>query len=146
MEALKWLLSHFLNLASGLIIAAAGYFSPIKGVIHVMIAAIIIDLIVGIIVANKMGIGIKSKKLWKTIYKLLLAVVVVSLAFCLDKEMGIIEISSFIAWLITGFEIWSILESAAKISDHKIFKLLQVFMKDKIEKVTGIDIEKDEKI
>lgn len=146
MEVLKWLLAHIYNLISSLVIAAAGYFSPIKGVIHVMVAAIIIDLIVGIFVAKKRGIGIKSGKLWRTVYKLLFAVVVVSLAFCLDKEMGIIEIAPFIAWLITGFEIWSILESASKISDHKIFRLLKTFMKDKIKDVTGVDIKEDEKV
>jgi phage-related holin len=138
---MKWVLAHIYNFISSLFIAILGYFAPIKGVFHLMVIAIIIDLITGVIASRKAGHGIKSLKLWRTIYKLVFAVVVVSLAFALDKELGIVKIHRFIAWLIIGFEIWSILENAGKITNHKIFRVLQHFMEDKVKDVTGVDLE-----
>lgn len=141
MEDLNWFFNHICNFALGAFFAALGYFAPIKGVVNVMIMAILIDLVLGIIAARRAGEGIKSHKLWRTVYKLLFAVVLVALLYAIDKEMGMIQLHKIIAWLITGFEIWSILESAGKITEHKIFKLVKKLMEDKIKDATGIEIK-----
>lgn len=140
---MRWILSHIYNLISGVFLASIGYFLPVRNMIHVVIIAITIDLIFGIVAARKRGEGIKSRKLWRTMYKMIIAIIVIALAYAMDVEMGLVQIHKFIAWMITGFEIWSILESAGEITDHKLFRILQHFMEDKVKDVTGIDI-KDE--
>lgn len=145
MNAFKWALAHSYNFACGLYVACIGYFSPVKGVILVMVAAIIIDLIVGILAALKNGEGIKSHKLWRTIYKMLLALITVMLLYAVDKEMQMLSMHKFVAWLITGFEVWSMLENAGKLTNHKLFCILRNVMNDKIKQVTNIDLENETK-
>jgi len=144
MNEMKWILSHIYNFLSGIFVASIGYFLPVLGMIHLVIIAITIDLIFGIVAARKRREGIKSKKLWRTMYKMIISVIIISLAYSMDKEIGMqLQIHRFIAWMITGFEIWSILESAGEITNHKLFRLLQHFMEDKVKNVTGIDIKND---
>ena len=133
----KWLIAHNYNFCSGLLMAALGYFAPIKGIITVMVAAIIIDLVTGVWAALVQKKGIKSQKLWRTGYKLGFAIIIVSLFYAMDKEIGYIDMHRIIAWIITGFEMWSILENAAKISDHKIFRILKTYMEGKLKDTTG---------
>lgn len=141
MEQTKWALAHVYNLSCGFLAAFIGYFVPVVHIVTVMVIAIVIDLVIGVIAALKNGIGICSRKLWRTVYKLLFAIIVVTLMYAIDKEMGVIELHKFIAWLITGFEVWSILENAAKICNHPIFRILQKFMNGKVKAVTGIDLK-----
>jgi len=142
---MKWLLQHLYNFLSGIIVAFLGYFAPIKGVIHVMVIAIILDLIFGIIAARRRKEGIKSAKLWRTAYKLFIAVIIVALLYAMDIEIGveIIKLHRIVAWLITGFEIWSILESGGQITNHKLFRILKKYMEDKVESVTGVELKTD---
>lgn len=140
-----WLGSHVCNFFFGLLTAFVGYFTEIKEVIHVMLIVIFVDLVIGLIAARCQGEGIKSYKLWRTVYKTLFAVIVVSLLYSIDKTMGIVNTHVFAAWVITGFEMWSILESMGKITNHKLFRLLKVLMEDKIKDTTGVDITKDYK-
>lgn len=142
---MNWFFSHLMNILFGMLIAVLGYFTPVKDIVHVMCAAIFIDFATGLWASRTKGNGITSFKMWRTIYKLFLSTLIVMLLFSMDKEMGVmhIEMHRLVAWLITGFEIWSILENAAVISDHRIFKLLKKYMHDKIEKQTGIDINEN---
>lgn len=139
----KWLLEHSLNLISGLVLAILGYFSEIKGVINVMVIAIVLDLFLGIWAARIRGEGIQSKKLWRTAYKLLISVAVVMLLFAADIELEIVEMHKAVALLIIGFEVWSMLESAGEITDHRLFRILKKFMVDKVQKTTGVNIEEE---
>lgn len=139
---LFWIIQHFWNFVTGAIVAFLGYFSPISSIEHVIIVAIIIDLLTGLWASRIKGIGWQSLKGWRTIYKMFFAIVIVMLAYAMDKEIGsdMFQIHRVIAFIITGFELWSILENAAKISNHKIFVILKTFMEDKIKKETGINI------
>ena len=140
---MKWLFQHLFNLFSGFILAILGYFYPIKGIINVMVIAILADLIFGIIAARSRKEGIKSAKLWRTAYKLFIAIIIVALLYAMDQEIGteIIQLHRIVAWLITGFEVWSILESSGQITNHKLFRILKKYMEDKVESVTGVDIK-----
>lgn len=144
MDQIKWLLSHTYNILCGLCAAFLGYFAPVNRVILVTIAAITLDLVIGVLAARYRGDGIKSKKLWRTIYKGVLSIAIIQLLYAIDKEMGMLELHKFAAWLIAGFEVWSILETASKTLDSKLFRILQNLMEDKVKKTTGIDIKKDE--
>ncbi|MFV0377760.1 MAG: phage holin family protein [Mangrovibacterium sp.] len=140
---MKWFLQHILNLLSGLLMAIVGYFAEIKGVVNVMVVAIVLDLILGIWAARVRGEGIQSKKLWRTAYKMLISLAVVMLLYAADHEIGLIELHKAAALLIIGFEIWSMLESAGQITDHKIFRILKRFMEDRVEKSTGVNINEE---
>jgi phage-related holin len=129
-----------------ILVAITGYFSPVKNVIHVMCAVIIFDLIFGLWAAKVQGKGWCEIKMWRTIHKLLIAIVLILLLYAIDKEIGstFIKLHLVIAWLISGFEIWSILKSASKISGLRIFQVLGEFMEDKINSQTGVNIKDDE--
>ena len=140
----EWLYAHSNNFISGAILSIFSYFSPVKGILIVAFAAILLDLITGIIAARIRGEGIKSKKLYKTGIKIGCVSAIILMTFAIDEEIPLIELHKIVAWLIVGFELWSILENMAQITDHPVFKFLQRFMKDKIEKASEIGLEKEE--
>ncbi|MDD4781836.1 MAG: phage holin family protein, partial [Tissierellia bacterium] len=107
------------------------------------VGAVLLDFATGIISALVQKKGIKSSKLWKTLFKLFFVTLFIMLLYSMDTEFHIIELHRIVAWLIVGFEAWSILENMAKITDHKIFRILKEFMEDKIEKQTGVKIGDD---
>lgn len=119
------------------------YFAPCKGVIYVAVGAVLLDFVTGIISSLVQKKGIKSSKLWKTLFKLFFVALFIMLLYSMDTEFHIIELHRIVAWMIVGFEAWSILENMAKITDHKIFRILKKFMEDKIEKQTGVKIGDD---
>ena len=138
-----WLSAHENNFMAGIIMATFGYFAECKGIFVVMFAAIIVDLITGVWAARVEGKGIKSKRLWRTISKMVLSFMVVALLFALDKEIDFIQLHKVVAWIVIGFEVWSILENSVKITDHKVFRILKRFMEDKF-KEQNIDLNEKE--
>ena len=140
--------AHTGNIVTGFFAAVAGYFSPTKGMAIVMLAAIVIDLVSGVWAALVRREGIQSKKLWRTAYKILFAFVILNLMHSIDKEMGFSGISTaqIIALFITGFEVWSIFENAAVITDHPMFRALQKYMSKEVKDKTGIDLNEKKDI
>jgi len=121
-------------------------FDKISGTINIMVIAILLDLILGLMCAMYLGEAIQSKKLWRTVYKLFIAIGLIMLLYAVQTEIGVIDgADRGMALLIIGFEIWSILESAGKITDHRLFRILQRYMVDRVKETTGIDISKDKK-
>jgi len=139
----NWAIEHSNHFISGAIMSVTAYFAPCQGVIYVAIGAVLLDFVTGIIASLVEKKGIKSSKLWKTLFKLFFVVFFIMLLYSIDKEFDIIELHRVIAWLIVGFEVWSILENMARITDHRIFRLLKKFMEDKIEQQTGVKIGDD---
>jgi phage-related holin len=133
------------NIATGFAATVAGYFAPVKGMSIVMLSAIVIDLVSGVWAAIVKHQPIQSKKLWRTAYKILFAFIIVNLMHSIDQEMGIsgITIARIVALFITGFEVWSIIENAAVITDHPIFKALQKYMRTEVKEKTGIDMNEN---
>lgn len=121
------------------------YLTPINGIIGIMVLIIIVDMIFGCIASFKKGDGIKSRKLWRTAYKIFYAVLIVSLLYALDKEMGQIPLHKTVAWLISGFEVWSILENLSNMTKLKVFSILKHFMEDKVKNTTGVDLVEESK-
>lgn len=136
----NWLAEHSHNLFSGAIMSVTAYFAPCEGVIYVAVGAVLLDFTTGIIASLVEKKGIKSSKLWKTLFKLFFVTMFIMLLYSMDREFQIIELHRVVAWLIVGFEAWSILENMARITDHRIFRILKKYMEDKIEKQTGINI------
>ncbi len=129
---------------SGLLFAIAGCFVGVKIAIALVFVFIVADLMSGIWVAVKLREPVLSKKLWETIPKLFWSIMVVLLTFLLDKYLlpGRLDLHNGAALLICGFEFWSILENAGKITNHPVFRVLRKYMSVKIQKETGIDVDK----
>lgn len=144
MHEYRYFLDHLGNTTSALFFACLAYFAPISGVIHVMVGTIILDQIFGLAAARKRGEAIKSSKLWRTGEKLFYSVVIVASLFAIDQEMNVVESHRFVAFLVAGWEMWSILESAAFLTNHPMFRMIQKFMIQKTEEATGIDISERE--
>lgn len=144
-RTINYILMHGPNIFLGFVTAVAGYFAPIRGTVLVVLAAIIVDLGFGIWAARVKGEGIQSKKLWRTGYKILITFTLINLMHSIDKELGIpgITTSKVVALFVTGFEIWSILESAAVITDHPAFRYIKRYMETKVKDQTGVDLKQD---
>ena len=130
-----------LNFFAGVFAALAGFFDPISGVLSLMIIVILCDLVLGVWASRRRGDAISSRKLWRTGYKLGLSLLIVTLTFWIDKELQIIELHKLLAWLIVGFELVSMLESACTISEHKIFRIARKLITDKVKETTKINID-----
>lgn len=139
----KWINAHVYNTICGICAMVIGYLAPIQGIIQIMVLTILLDMIFGCVASFRRGEGIKSRKLWRTTYKIFYAILLVSLMFSIDKEMEQIQLHKTIAWIITGFEFWSILENITSITNLKVFHLLEHFMVDKVKDKTGVDISED---
>lgn len=139
----NFLIIHPWHILSGIIATAAVYFEPIRGMAIVTFVAIIVDLGFGIWAAREKREPIESKKLWRTGYKIVIVFVIINLMHSIDTEMGIpgISTSQIVALFITGWEVWSILESAAKITDHPVFRMLSKYMQTEVKEKTGVDFE-----
>ena len=144
-KVFNWLFGHTPNFVSGAFIAASTYFAPIKGIVTITMLTITIDLILGVWAARVKGLGIKSEKLWRTVYKMLIAFTIMHLLYSIDVEYGVEVVHSYrVAGLfIIGFEIWSVLENAAVITDHKMFRILKRYMENKVKDATGVNLTED---
>ena len=139
-----WLVGHSNHFIAGLLISLLGYLAPVQDVVLVMALVVFFDMVTGIWASFKEGRGIKSRRLTKTGVKIFLYAMIVYLLFCVDKEMGMFELHKAVAWLIVGFELWSILENAARITDHRIFRILRRYMEDRVKETTGMDLNEKE--
>lgn len=143
-----WLVAHTTNLKFGFMGFAAsafasicGYFAPLGEIFIVLFACIIADLITGIWASRTKGQGIKSKRLKKTAVKIGLYFGIVMLIYSIDHAFNIVNLANPTAWLIVGFEAYSVLENVVVITDHPVFRAIKKFMRDKIKDNTGVDVD-----
>lgn len=141
-----WVVAHAENFYFAFVMPIIGYFAPIKNILILALAIIAVDFITGILAARKRGEGIESKKLYKSFYKLCCVYILLMLIYAIDTEIPVISIHKIAAWIIIGFELWSILENMAQLTDHPLFSFLKRFMKGKIENVSGLKISDDESL
>ena len=135
----------FLSFLTSAFASVCGYFAPLGEILIVLFACIMADLVTGIWAARVKGLGIKSKRLKKTAVKIGLYFGVIMLIYSIDHAFNILNLSSYTAWLIVGFEAYSVLENTMVITDNPVFRVLRKFMNDKIKDTTGVDIEKEQK-
>jgi phage-related holin len=141
----NFLIIHPRNILSGFIATSAAYFAPIRGMAIVTFVAIIIDLGFGLWAAREKKEPIESRKLWRTGYKIAIVFIIINLMHSIDTEMGIpgISTSQIVALFITGWEVWSILESAAIITDHPVFRALSKYMRTEVKEKTNVDFAEE---
>jgi phage-related holin len=106
------------------------FLTPIKELILAIGVLLVIDFILGIVVAKRKGIAIQSKEAKRTIIKMLLYQLTVLTAFILDKyfipgniivrvaamAIGLVEGKSIFEhiYTLTGLDVWTLLKEKIK--------------------------------
>ncbi len=126
-----------------------GYFSPMKSVVHMVLVFFLVDVIYGWLAAKKLrGESFKPAIVWKkTMPRVLLSLVLLILAYIIDKEtkQALINTTSVLGWGISALLFLSIAKNGYIVTKWKSIPILEKWVEDKIEKETGIKI-KDEDI
>lgn len=104
-------------------LAGAAYFAPVGDIFIVMILFVASDLVAGILVSRKQGIPCTSKRLRKTIAKLLCYMATVILLYLAEKTFSLewMATHKFIGGFICMVELISILENLTIITEKRVF-------------------------
>ena len=141
----NWSVAHYWNLVSGFFFAFLAYFGELKGTFHVMFAAFLFDLALGIWASKKIR---KEKfsmdKFFTALFRMGIAGLVVLIFFAADKEMGqeMVSTSNIISYLVTGFLMYSAAKNGYELTGGKLFLKLMQAINKKVEDNTGISIDK----
>lgn len=141
---LYWSIDHYWNFVTGIFLAFLAYFADIKGAFHVMFAAFLIDLILGIWASRKARKEkFNMKKFWIAWERMLISYAIIMLLFAMDKEMkqDTVSLANIASWIISGFLAYSAAENGFEITGGKIFIIIKSFLKKKVEDNTGVDLD-----
>ena len=130
-----------------LIASIMSFFEPIGVLLLWLFIFVMCDMITGMIASSCEGKIITSRKWVKTIGKLFMYSMTISLLHGIDVDMLIIPVglAKICSTLICGIELYSILENCYRITGNRVFKILTQFTLKKIEKETGVNLEQKEK-
>lgn len=131
---------------SGAAAALSALFAPIAPLVACTMLFIGIDFLSGVAAdrtaARSVGKAwrFESRKAWRTVVKLALALTAICMAWLLDCcVLGFLQLN--LARLFTGFtcgvELWSFLENAAQLSDAPLFRWLRRYVGRRIRKEAG---------
>ena len=112
-----------LSCPAGWLFAILGHFNPLRNVFLLLLLIVTADFITGLRASKKRGIPCSSRRLRKSISKMLCYFGVVYLLFEFHNILKIEWIASynFVAGFIYLVELISILENMAVITENKIF-------------------------
>lgn len=124
-----------------------GFFLPLPLLVFWMFMFVIVDMISGMLAAKHRGEILSSKKMKKTLSKLICYMTVILLARGINVHvLPMVEL--YACYITTGIicfvEMFSILENLYCITGNQVFRLLTQWSKKKMKETTGISIE-DEK-
>ena len=140
---MNWLYDHFYNTLCAVFFAVIGYFAQIQGAVHVMWAALAIDLASGILAALiKRKEKFQMAKVFTAIGRAIGATILVALLYAMDREMKQTFAASYniAAWLISGFYAWSASENMDELFGGRIFRILKCFISRLVEESSGINL------
>ena len=123
------------------------YFTPISGMVHVMLIFLVIDTISGIWASLKSGEKLESGKLRRTVYKFLWYTIAVMASRMMEKtfHMSWSNLAGIIAGFICFVELKSIFENITKITNEPIFmRILNIFRKKSTETISDIMDDEDD--
>ena len=124
-----------------------GFFSVGNFFIYLFLF-IAVDFITGVIASKKRAKESKQKfvfsseKCYDTIYKLFFCCLTIFLTWLLDEKMipdVDLNLEAYVCAFFCGVEFWSFLENASEISNHKIFRLVRKYTKEKIKEAIHDD-------
>ena len=143
---INWSFDYYWNIVSGLFFAFFAYFGELKGAFHVMFAAFILDLFLGITVSKaKRKERFSMRKLFIAFERMLIAYALVMLLFAMDREMHqeTVNMADTAAWLISGFLAYGAADNGFKLTGGILFLNVKKFIRKKFQDNTGIDIEEN---
>ena len=117
------------------------YFTPIAGMVHVMLIFLLLDTISGIWASLKSGEKLESNKLRRSVYKFLWYTIAVMASWMMEKtfKMSWSNLAGIIAGFICFVELKSIFENITKITNEPVFmRILNIFRKKSTETITDI--------
>lgn len=123
------------------------FFLPLYVLLFWMFTFVIIDMISGMLAARQRGETLCSKKMKRTISKIMWYSSVIILVHGLDTGvLPFIDLyaSQIVTGIICGVELFSNLENLYSSTGNKVFYLLTQWTNKKIHETTGVKIE-DEK-
>ena len=123
------------------------YFTPVSGMIHVMLFFLIVDTVAGIWASLKEGNKLESRKLRRTVMKFLWYTVSVMMAWMAERtfQMGWTKLATFTAGFICFVELKSIFENVTRITDEPVFRrILQLLKKKSTETLDEITDDQDD--
>lgn len=119
----------------------AGFIAPLPLLVFWMFMFVIIDMFTGMLAARRRGETLSSKKMKRTISKLICYMTVVLLARGINVHvLPFIELKA--CYIVTGIicfvEMFSVLENMYNITENQVFRLLTQWSKNKMKETTGI--------
>ena len=148
LEMEEFLYNLYCKITDGLgalIVAFAGYFSPLSHVAHLVLIFFAVDVLYGWLADKKLNKApFKPSIVWqKTMPRVLLSITLLILSFIIDKETGQTWIDTYrvIGWAICGLLFMSILKNGYIVTNWGAIKSIDKWAKKKIKDETGIDIK-----
>lgn len=119
-----------------------GWLAPVNSLILITLSFILIDFITGIMASYKRAKRLKHhwvldpEKMWNTVWKLIFCIIGIIMFWVMDQYVLTflnLNLHNIFAGFILGIELYSFLKHAAEISNHKIFRWIGNYMKNKID-------------
>jgi len=112
--------------AAGWAAALLAYITPLKGVFYLMVILLITDFITGVAASAKQHIPRSSKRLRRSVSKMLCYFGIIYLFWEFETQLGIEWVATykFVAGFIFLIEVISVLENMFVITEHSVFTKL----------------------
>lgn len=130
------------------VVGMLGFFTDIKTAIVGLLILIAIDTITGFFAAKpEERNAVKLRKVVKKIISYLTAIIVMhvieKLILPSYGEQFHLEMARLVSTVISGIEVYSILENLYRLTGLRVFKILTQFTTKKIKEVTDTDISEE---
>lgn len=127
------------------LVAFVMFFLPVVWTIIGVVALISLDFITAIIASKKNNIAITSNKASKSIYKLLVYVILICTCLIADRLTELNLFVNFCTYFLVLIEVYSIGENFNKIVGVSFVKYLKGFIESKVKGINTNDLVEDVK-
>lgn len=126
------------------------FFAPIQSLIILVFVFVGIDFITGVWASRKRAVRngrkwvFSSERMRNTVWKTVFYIAGIMLAWSIETyalTFATIYLAKIFAGFVLGVELFSFLENAADISNHKVFVWIRKFTAKELKDKVGIDIE-----
>lgn len=135
-------------MVTGLLASVIGYFLPIKNIVHLVLFFFLLDILFGYWAARMLRRErFSTRIIWQyTMPRILISLVLIISSFMWDTTFSQEYISTYklIGWFICGILIYSVAKNGYKITNWEMFPLIGRLFADRVERETGINLEKEE--
>lgn len=149
LNLMESVLKQIANLIVGLVLSLLAYLIEIRGSVHLMWIAMIIDLFVGLLksrYADKKTF--EMIKFFQWLVFVFIATALISLVYAVELELIKVQSPStylYFTLIITGFVIVNIVRNGEKLTNKYIFTIILDELHKLLKKLSNIDFKKYEK-